>query len=190
MQPAAATLSLSASTSASMTNVNQPSLSISALPLAASTFIRSAVLNKFQSKLTQWLKSLQSIGINLGKSKRIRSLVKDLEDEILTPLLKFGFHPSEVDCLMRLARDVIGSMPSMKSFHIANRPRYPYAYDRRRRLSSSTTTMTHATAAPSNSTFNFPSASHQTMLHFCRYLDAVGPICCILYRKMNHTITE
>lgn len=153
----------------SATGFDVPSAVGSSTSSSSGGAIRSSMLLKVQSKLQPWLKSLHSIAISLGKSKRIRSLVTDLQDEILKPLWKLGWNVSEVMYIMKILREKVGSLSTLVRYDIPTQAKYPCAYERQGG------TFSLATAEP----------LHRAFLHWCRFLDAIGPISIILYIKMT-----
>jgi hypothetical protein len=94
--------------------------------------LRSSSLLKLQGKLLPWLRSLQAFAVALMKSKRIRTLLQDLQEEVLQPLVKLGLHPSEVVYLLRIAREVVSDLPPLAGrYEIEKEGRFPFPYDRK-----------------------------------------------------------
>jgi hypothetical protein len=209
--PAAAATSSSAATQ----SIPQSSVTVDASsPVSSGILLRPAVLFKLQSRIPALLKSLHALAIHLHKSKRVRTLLSDLVEEVLRPLLKLGASSSEVLCHLRQVRDAVASVPSWIPFGIEREPVYPHAYERRQAelatataasaprqtslpapQSTPSTTRSLASsmlaragsATPLGMAANFSSASEslrRSLVHWCRWLDAVIPICVILFIKL------
>ena len=183
-----------------------------------SSSLRPSVLAKLLSRLPALLKSLHSLSVSLHKSKRLRTLLSDLIEDVLRPLLKQGAAapaPLELMFLMRCVRDAVTTLPSLSHLGIERSPVYPHPYERRQRqqaaaqdamrrqhsVSSMQATPSHAGAlstiahagSVSGGQTGGPTAAdplHRAILHWCRFLDAVGPICVILYMKLSHATQD
>ena len=100
---------------------------------SSSSLLRPAVLLKIQSRLPALLKSLHSLALSLPKSKRLRTLLSDLVEELLRPLLKLGASPHELMFFLRVVRETATFMPSFAHMRIEREAIYPHAYERRER---------------------------------------------------------
>lgn len=184
-------------------------------PIASS--LRPSVLAKLLSRIPALLKSLHSLAVSLHKSKRLRTLLSDLIEDVLRPLLKQGAAapaPLELLYFMRCVRDAVSALPSLMHLAIERNPLYPHPYERRQRQQaaahdamrrqhsvSTLATPSHAgalsTIAHAGSVSGAPTGGptaadplHRAIIHWCRFLDAVGPICVILYMKLSHATQE
>jgi hypothetical protein len=182
--------------------------------LSLAGVLRPAVLQKLLPRIPALLKSLHALAVQLHKGKRVRTLLADLLEEVLRPLLKLGAAPAEMLVLLRQVRDAVSSVPSLAHLAIEPKPVYPFPYERAAHSAAAATTHTSGGAAAAGAAGRptstpsislsarppavTPSASmgaasssssmhdplRRAMVHWCRFLDAVVPLCFILYTNL------
>lgn len=183
---------------------------------SSASILRSSVLLKLQSRLPALLKSLHALAVNLPKSKRLRTLLSDLLEEVLRPLLKLGASSHELLYFMRAVREAIMLMPSIAHLQLEREAVYPHAYERKERAERAAAAAAAAAEAeqptPSQQSRSIAAATvasagsqtpagssaaasarlsqdpmRRALVRWCRFLDAIGPCSVILYINLSHS---